>query len=135
VVLNNDDLKTHIIWTRKLIQTHPDSGIIGICIYPSSFNHPTLGLLYDPTKWEYKLNSHWDYFGFGRKHGTANNIILGIDTDIGTARFTNDIPTQQNILLHIYDPVECNRYNEAIHAGEDLDLKLKSQNFSTVAIP
>lgn len=111
VDLNNNNLKTTFYLDTEADPDHPNSGIIGICIYPSDFNNPTLNLLYDSTKWEIKSNSKWNYFGFGRIHGTDHNIPLGTDTDIGTATYTNNIPGQ-NILLHIYDPIECSTEKE-----------------------
>jgi hypothetical protein len=91
--------------------SHPENGIIGICIYPKTFNNPELNLLYSPD-WEIKQNTNWDYFGFGRAGGNSLNIKQGTDGDLGTAKFLNNIPLQQDILLHIFNPRECSPEGE-----------------------
>ena len=133
VDLNNNNLETIFHLDTETDPTHPNSGIIGVCIYPSTFNNPELKLLYDSTEWEVKLNCQWDYFGFGREHGTNHNIPLGTDTDIGTATYTNNIPSQQNILLHIYDPIECSAEKEDTCWRRPGAATIPE--FSTVAIP
>lgn len=133
-LINSNSITTYYLDTTA-DSDHPENGIIGICIYPSSNNDPNLKLLYDTTLWEIKLKCNKDYFGFGRKEGNDNNIILGVDTDIGTAEFENGIPDTQNILLHIYDPEECSKDG----GGQNTCWRRPSQRnipeFPTIAIP
>lgn len=130
-LINNDLITTYHLDTDA-DPSHPENSIIGICVYPTPFNNPELNLLY--TNWEIKQNTGWDYFGLGRVTGT-NKIPQGTDEDLGTAEFLNYIPSQQDILLHIYNPTECSRFNEGNTCWRRPGHGTPIPEFPTVALP
>jgi hypothetical protein len=53
----------------------------------------------------------FDFFAFGRPDGDPSNIPLNgmEDIEMGTATWSDSVPTSQTILLHINDAAECDK--------------------------
>jgi hypothetical protein len=98
--------------------TSPAS-IIGICVYPNPGFDRDIGELNIATAlntiWVPKHSGTHDYFGFGRIHGTDTIALSPARTiETGTVNYNTITGSDSSlILMHILDPIECAKGDNA----------------------